>query len=175
MLRKIGIQEIVHETLELDDYFPFNVYWKTPFVFPTQYWRTGDLKESFIEIGINSDSGELLSITSILLPSISYESPTFLNSQKAIDQSGIPVFDMSAWENIKYIDDPIDFQSFFFNGKVTIVFDDTNAVASTLSSEHFTFYFDSNHFLIAFELGNLSEEEILQLSSSIKLNTHCNM
>ncbi|MCR8997411.1 hypothetical protein [Brevibacillus laterosporus] len=46
MLRKIGIQEIVHETLELDDYIPFNVYWKTPFVFPTQYWRTGDLKES---------------------------------------------------------------------------------------------------------------------------------
>ncbi|ERM18776.1 hypothetical protein P615_14775 [Brevibacillus laterosporus PE36] len=82
---------------------------------------------------------------------------------------------MSAWEKIKYIDDPIDFQSFFFNGKVTIVFDDTNAAASTLSSEHFTFYFDSNHFLIAFELGNLSEEEILQLSSSIKLNTHCTM
>ncbi|AYB38171.1 hypothetical protein [Brevibacillus laterosporus] len=168
MLRKIGIQEIVHETLELDDYIPFNVYWKTSFAFPTQYWRTGDLKESFIEIGINSESGELLSITSILLPTVSYESPTFLDGQKDIDQSGIPVFDMSAWENIKYIDDPFDFQSFFFNGRLTIVLDDKKTVASTLSSEHFTFYFDSNHFLIAFELGNLSEEEVLQLSSSIE-------
>jgi len=167
MLPKIGIQEIIHETLVLDDYIPFNVYWKTPFVFPTQYWRTGDLKESFIEIGINSESGELLSITSILLPSVSYECPTFLDSQKDIDQSGIPVFDISAWKNIKYIHDPIDFQSFFFNGKLTIVLDDTNAVASTLSSEHVTFYFDSNQIMIAFELGNLSEEEVLQLSSSI--------
>ncbi|MGG0755072.1 hypothetical protein [Brevibacillus laterosporus] len=146
MLRKIRIQEIEQETLELDDYIPFNVYWKTPFAFPIQYWRTGDLEESFIEIGINSESGELLSITLILLPSVSYESPTFLDSQKDIDQSGIPVFDMSAWENIKYIDDPIDFQSFFINGRLIIVLDDKKTVASTLSSEHFTFYFDSNHF-----------------------------
>lgn len=168
MLRKVGIQEIVHETLELDDHILFNVYWKTPFVFPTQYWRTGDSEESFIEIGINSESGELLFITSILLPSVSYESPTFLDSQKAIEQTGIPVFDMSAWENIKYIDDPINFQAFFFNGRLTIILDDKKTVACTLSSQHFTFYFDSNHFLIAFELGNLSEEEVLQLSSSIE-------
>ncbi|PPA86092.1 hypothetical protein C4A75_05725 [Brevibacillus laterosporus] len=169
MLRKTRIQEIVHETLELDDYIPFNVYWKTPFAFPILYWRTGNFKKTLMEIGINSESGELLSITLTVLHSVSYESPTFLDSQKDIDQSGIPVFDISAWENIKYIDEPIDFRSYFFNGRLTIVLDDKKTVASTLSSEHIKFYFDSNHFLIAFELGNLSEEEVLQL------NTHFNM
>ncbi|WP_231928966.1 hypothetical protein [Brevibacillus sp. SKDU10] len=104
MLRKIRSQELEQETLELDDHIPFNAYWKTPFAFPIQYWRTGDLKESFIEIGINSESGELLSITLLLLPSVFNGSPTFLDGQKAIDQSGIPVFDMSAWEDIKYIE-----------------------------------------------------------------------
>ncbi|MCR8982539.1 hypothetical protein [Brevibacillus laterosporus] len=169
MLRKIRIQEIEHETLELDDYIPFNVYWKTPFAFPIQYWRTGDLEKSLIEMGINSESGELLSITLTMLHSVSYESPIFLHSKKDIDQFGIPVFDISAWENIRFIDEPIDFQSFFFNGRLIIALDDKKTVASMLSSEHIKFYFDSNHFLIAFELGNLSEEEVLQL------NKHCNI
>ena len=48
---------------------PINVNWKNvkeKYIDPITYWRIGDLKKSFFEIGLNSKSGAIGSLTLLL-------------------------------------------------------------------------------------------------------------
>ncbi len=66
MLRVSELSVSVDSEIVVDHYVPLTITWEALSPVSPVYWRSGDLKHSFVEIGVDPRSGNLLSITMTL-------------------------------------------------------------------------------------------------------------
>ena len=93
-------------TVQVDDYIPLSIEWdERNFLIPRVYFRTGNLDTEMLEIGIESDSGKLSSITLVSIEKITFIPQTLQQNQPC--QKGFPVFSLpQSWKEQRYIDAP---------------------------------------------------------------------
>lgn len=72
MLQFSFLSKPLKEDINIDIYIPLNIKWNTnlPLGESNLYWRSGDLKTSLIEIGLEPNNGVINSITLSLLRNI---------------------------------------------------------------------------------------------------------
>ncbi|MCG7409204.1 hypothetical protein MH117_17440 [Paenibacillus sp. ACRRX] len=162
MLKVNGIEnEGFKETIEFDDYVPFNIEWNYSTIKGTKiYWRTGDLKKSLLEIGIDSLSGRISSMTLVTSNTISICEGNLLNNY---DERGVPSFELTGKDTCDYIQ---DFSIKIMNNGISILMfeDDTDII---LKSERISFHIGIDKKLLRIDLLDLTKNEINYFKTSL--------
>lgn len=168
MLNLKLIDNKVSEDIQIDPYIPIKIKfgrWNLANE-ETKYWRTGDFKKSLLEVGIASKSGVIRSITLVEAEHINLDSERIINY--TVDtQSGVPVFDMSSWENSNRIDENGLLQVNFCERCLQIIFSE-NEIRTQVINERVKFGLDVNGGLCFIEVINLSEKEKYELKDSLQ-------
>lgn len=168
MLKLKLIDNKVSEDIQIDPYIPIKIkFGKWNLVNEeTKYWRTGDFKKSLLEVGIASKGGIIRSLTLVEAESINLDSERIINY--TVDtQSGIPVFDLSSWENSNRIDENGFLQVNFCERCLQIIFSD-NEIRTQVVNERVKFGLDENGELCCIEVINLSDKEKYELKDSLQ-------
>ncbi|MBO2946244.1 hypothetical protein JJQ72_20015 [Paenibacillus sp. F411] len=168
MLELINITDECRVTIEFDDYVPLNVEWKHSqgrYNLPLIYWRTGDIRKSLIEIGIDSISGVVCSMT-LVLSSDNSKRNDILDMGEVM--RGCPVFDISSF-NVKYIDYVQSFSVIVLNNAVLINFSDEVAFRN-VGNNDVVFSFDKEDRLQSITVCNLSKEDHAKIKRTLNID-----
>lgn len=164
MLRVLKYQETKEENIEIDMYIPINIEFGSWNISeePTIYWRTGDLKNSLIEIGIGNRKKNIRSITLSIFKNI-YEKEYYFGDDIDIIK-GMPILELESSNNEIYIDEQGILDIFLGNTIVDILFS-KNKPVKCLQNNDINFYIDKNNFIVGLRVNNISKEELFTLRS----------
>ena len=177
MLTLREVIEVVPESIEMDVYVPLRVKWRTNELYRRFFWSTGIGNSSLLEIGIDSFSGIIRSIT------LTYATE-FIVSSDDVGQvhfiEGTPVFDKSIWgpvyelEHAQYYKDyAYEFTTKLSPNKLSIILHDFDSINNmVVKSGRCLFFFNDEKILYKFEVVDLSrcEYKILLDYSNYKKN-----
>ena len=136
----------------------FNGY-TGPLEFAPKYWRTGNFKNTLIEVGVNPTSGELCKIVLTLLPPRRSERAFTKSPPKT---SGVPCVSLSQWKDDKErIDVEQEVIWTLVERELTIVFGSVEtSILKGIVCDRMTFLIDQFQELSGFQVSNLSEQEV---------------
>ncbi|NMM54748.1 hypothetical protein [Paenibacillus aquistagni] len=165
----IKIMEIVNtnfkETLEVDEHVPFNIEWN--YISNRNlkyYWRTGDFKKSLLEIGLDSVTGLIKSMT---LTNLNINSISEDNLPTNFSKLGVPKFDLTQWTSEKYLDYTKDFSVLLMNNGLVISMLDER-VERIVKSDRVLFHMGKDKKLLRIDLINLTTDERHILRNSLR-------
>jgi hypothetical protein len=148
---------------EYTDGFPSGycrTWWEPGRLLPL-YWRTGDFKHSLVSIGLNPMNGSILSVTVTQINKIDLlESQDIIISDSIECCQGIPVCDVSYWNDRRYKDDPKELRFIASINSLTILFDLYPRSLVKYQANNAIFYVDSNNYLYGFTLENISKYDM---------------
>lgn len=154
------------EVIECDYYVPFNIIWEgISNNISGYYWRTGSLEQSFLEIGINSKTGFVKSVT--LLQS---KNNRKVNENLEITYTieGLPTFDLNNWGDNYYYDYPNEFSLLLYKNGLSLYISD-DEVSEVIKSDRLLFHINKNKELSRIDLVNLTFDEIKILVEALKI------
>jgi hypothetical protein len=171
MLQFSFLSKPLKEDINIDIYIPLNIKWNTNLQLGESnlYWRSGDLKTSLIEIGLEPNNGVINSITLSLVSDIDLKEsfPDDIGENIPI-QKGLPAFKISDWPKNGYKNDIKAFKVCLNNnGQLYIFFCNTYKLSSKIISGRVNFGFDEQEYLCFFGINNLSNIEIKQLKDAL--------
>lgn len=113
------------------------------------------MSDSLLEVGLNSETGVIVSVTLINYNSIE-KSGTFNFLDSSNQVKGIPIFDTSSWPFDGYKDEVKSFKIHNINKTVLICFSNDYKPSLKIINNRVSFCFDEQKNLIAIEVSNLS-------------------
>lgn len=147
MLKYKSNSDVIEEGIYFDPYIPLTLHLKKGNInFRSLYWRSGNLIDSLIEFEIDSESGELLSITLVTYSKLIMRAPIFKVDQAKISQ-GIPVFDIEKWSETGYKDEIREFQVYEASDAITVTFLEQEAIQNIVQNNSIEFRFTKDGFL----------------------------
>lgn len=158
MLQLKALNKEINSTLVFDCYLPIEIEFGSWDITKesTLYWRTGDFKKTLLEIGIAETSGILRSIRLVTPPQITMQDFKIFNNTTEL---GLPIFEITGWqEDDYYQDESINFQVYFDNNSLVIVFSKPE-ITLTIINERIRFNFDRDNKLCSIEVINIKEAE----------------
>ena len=166
MLKLLKVDQVVKEKIKVDDYIPIKVVWKELEEYPEPIinWRTGEIDNSFFEIGLSEATGMIRSLTLVSLKEISY-SP-IQNCTNIKEEEGTPVFYIKDKKNDYVIDDFGMLKVQFYNGQLDIIFSDNN-VKKRIISGRIYFYTDNDMNLCKISICSLTDQEKAQVEDTL--------
>lgn len=153
------------ETLEVDEHVPFNIEWN--YISNRNlkyYWRTGDFKKSLLEIGLDSVTGLIKSMT---LTNLNINSISEDNLPTNFSKLGVPKFDLTQWTSEKYLDYTKDFSVLLMNNGLVISMLDER-VERIVKSDRVLFHMGKDKKLLRIDLINLTTDERHILRNSLR-------
>ncbi len=132
--------------------FGESAYWLEP----TIYWRTGDIKNQLIEIGIGKESDTIKEITLVDIKKITQKSFVFPGIQLTL---GIPVFEKNPPTESRVVDEKGPLEMFIDSDKLQIIFSN-NKITSGLRCERVTCLFDQNKNFCGIQVSEISSQEM---------------
>lgn len=168
MLKLINITDECEVTKEFDDYVPFNVEWKhnqSKYRHPLIFWRSGDIMKSLVEIGLDSISGMVRSLTLVLSSENSIINEIFTIGEVT---SGRPVFDISTF-NEHYFDYIQSFSVIVMLNSVIINFSDKEVIRNIGNKGDIVFSFDKKNELQRIIICNVSNEDRIKIQKTLNI------
>ncbi|GFZ32148.1 hypothetical protein CSC2_26740 [Clostridium zeae] len=167
MLNVVKMNSTIAEKIEIDPYVPVKIRWGQWNLVkePTIYWRTGDFKNSLIEIGIASKSGVIRSFTIVHSKDIFLDS-THIEFTKSYVE-GTPMFDLSNWPESGRLDESGIVEIHYNEGELTVILS-KNTVTTKIVSGRIYFGLDTNSNVCAIGICEFSDMEKVQISDTLK-------
>lgn len=167
MLNIVNLKSTITEKIEVDPYVPVKIRWGQwdLTLEPTIYWRTGDFKNSLVEIGIASKSGIIRSFTVVYTKDI-FLGGTQVQWSKS-DEEGTPVFNISEWTESGRLDEN-GLAEIHYNGSELSVLLSRNTITRRVVSGRVCFDLDNTANLCAITVFSLSEDEKIQISDTLE-------
>ncbi len=177
MLQIINISDEIPETIELDDYLPIIVRWGNQdlnlFSRPRLYWSILGEYELF-EIGMDANTQVItvMKIVNIGKNTVKYNSnlgisPTIASSY------GVPIFNIADWSsspnffNENYFREQGSFEIHVNNNHIYIIFSFQDVISQIVSGR-IRFGLNTNNYLCALQIDNLSPEEMVGFLGTLK-------
>ncbi|MEP7731521.1 hypothetical protein [Marinomonas primoryensis] len=127
------------------------------------YWRVGDFESSLIEVGLNKNSGCILSVSLLMFDSVS--DVPFVGSSDLAVEVGMPIFDIEGWPE----DGSLDIQSYFrvfkAEDRLRLMFSDELKPVKIYRNKTVDFCISEMGELIWIEFLSLVESELLETFS----------
>ncbi len=172
MLRIIGRAETIEERVEVGNYVPLTIHWgrsRGPYL----YWRSGDLRRSFHELGLDPSTGHVRSFTLTLVgPSVQSDAREDLSGLPV--HTGCPVFDLrnwppGDWENglARYVDEPQPFVVRITSTSVSVAFADLSDSTNVFRVDRTHFFADAVGYLLGLEVRGLTAHESAVLHTAL--------
>ncbi len=169
MLKLKKLYAVTNIKIEIDYYIPIKVIFgdreKNE---PSIFWRTGNLKNSLIEIGVGKISGNINSIKLVLAPKAIIKSPV-QRFDIENEQIGLPAFEISLeWQNNYTLDEVEDFEIYIINNSLIITFA-SNKIKSKVVNDRVVFCFDKEKQLCSIEIKDFGIDEMNNLKEYLKI------
>lgn len=169
MLRISELSVSVDSEIVVDQYVPLTITWEALTPVSPVYWRTGDLKHSLIEIGIDPRSGHLSSITMTLIgPEVEQTTITAPDSLGAVEV-GHPICDIGAWGSDVYVDCAASLRVHLFGDALRVLFGGQQ-IASSIVDGSVRFYLSLDRELIGFGIDCLSDGARARLADALTVH-----
>lgn len=152
-------------TLDGDYYVPITAHASTRPKGETAALRYGDYKHSLLEIMFDAENG---AVTWLAMPS--WKTPQEGVFSELVQRSGVPVIEPPTrkWEGPagwRRIDCPQDFALVLSGRTLRVLFDDGGVPVEAIGGERVSFLADAKQRLVGLELRDLTEQEILWITS----------
>ncbi len=144
------------------------VTWPTSLTESPRYWRTGDFRQSLLEIGVHPHTGRLLSITLVNIPRLGTLEPEEMAYDEAatLITDQIPLFDLAAWsEGSPFVDEPNNLRARIGYNRLTIDWGDTPSGNYAIQSGRCFMGIGDHYALIGLHLNPLSDAEITAIQN----------
>lgn len=157
MLQIKTLSSCIPIAVEFDPYTAININFGSwdPWLEATAYWRTGDLKEQLIEIGIATEKAIIRSITLVLIKKIIIKDKIF---PKIHLETGIPVFEKLNYDKNLLFDEVGPIEMYVGTDKLQVLFS-LNTITLGLVCDRVICLFDNNKNFCGFEVNNITSEE----------------
>lgn len=170
LLKLYGLEECNECHIEFDYYVHYSVeiYSKryTQVNEKNVYWRTGDIDQSLVEIGIDSRTGVLRNLTLTAVKN------AILGDVIVIDNrimEGIPVFDISMIPEKGIYDCVKDFHVFLGKEAISTIIGEIDKCRTLIRFGRIDIGFDLEDYITHVTVNNLTADEYAELKESLKL------
>ncbi|WP_298772961.1 hypothetical protein [uncultured Shewanella sp.] len=158
MLNIISIKE-PEEIQVLDSgYVPFIAEFKKQKISVPLYWRTGNFKDTLIEIAINPDSGCISEISIVMLKSIS--SIADIHLDELLIESFLPIIDVTGWPEDRFLDVESDFEVYGSHKYLRVMFFKKEKITKIYRSFSVDFLVGKGDKLIGIGVAGVNIKEI---------------
>jgi len=123
------------------------------------YWRTGNLKQTLIEIGFGKAYGTIRSITLICKPKVQIKND-YQNNDAIIKKFGLPEFKTGKWKKSFYCRDEIGDFFMSINDNNLIITFSQHPIKFKVINNRIVFSFNRNKKLCSIEIQNLNTDEL---------------
>lgn len=152
--------------VEIDYYIPFIISLKTETLYePKVCWRTGNFKNSLLEISIDQKTGILREIT-LTLVNMAHFVDTVLDCVHIVEK-GTPVFRLEGDLKNNLCDQEVDFEVYFNMEFVKVDFGNRSQPVKYIELERVLFGFDKKERLISVIIKDLTTDEYRELLDSM--------
>lgn len=160
MLKIISSTKVENSSLEIDHYIPLSFRcFEAASVTPI-YWRTGDLRESLIELKLNIDNGAIFSVTTTLLPHFTESTSNKWDSGADIIEE-LPLCDTSHWSNEQFNDEKTaNLIIHLIGNSISIWLNAHRKIKLFYKVNRLLFGVDDNNTLCLLRFDDLTESEI---------------
>ena len=165
----INNQFLINDKIFIDEYLPIKIVLKTTEQGEEKiYYQYIDKNDSIIEIKIENKTYQILDINFVGINQVNEYNSLF---DTTVDDTtcGIPIFDKSIFKKNYYVTDNSGFEIYRSNANkaIYVKFSNQNHVKEIKTSNHLTFYLDSNNKLISLMINGFSNTEWKELVSAI--------
>lgn len=142
------------EMIETDYYIPISINWEyeSNVLINNFYWRMRTSNDSLIEIALNSENGNLISVTLIQFNDKLERIPDISGSDNQDLEVGLPTFDISGWHHSGYVDIEEDFKIYMKSNSILISFVYSTKECRVVKNKNVIFRFDRNEILLSIEI-----------------------
>ncbi|ENQ3107218.1 hypothetical protein ACEOWJ_003289 [Bacillus cereus] len=167
MLKLVDLIDIQKCNIEIDYYVPFSVEIgeQKTYVENKVYWRTGNIQNSLLEIGLGEKTGTLRSITLTAVNQSKLEEMP-LQEIKVIE--GNPIFDISMI-NGNIFDYKAEFNVYLGENDITILLGSVDKTKTIVEINRVEMGFNSEEELQFIKIKELVKEEYSELKASLNL------
>ena len=166
MLRVISSIDVKGCTLEAGDYVPISFRCQEVASPTPLYWRTGDFKNSLIEVGLNQNSGAICRVTITLIGS--YSRTRIEDAVEATDvHRGIPICEISDWSGDRFKDEPFAFTTFIGEDSVSIWVAPEATLKSTYEIGGVCFITDGEGYLRLLQFKGINRSKLDQVTKTV--------
>lgn len=159
------IKDISKYELNVDYYIPISIKFNNSNnIF---YWRTGNFKNSLLEIGIDSKTGELISITLVSINNVELINEPFHIQTALIN--GIPSFKCTFNMNNKLYDIKEEIYVFLNKRYIFLQIGKMKDVKKSVCLGNIYLMFNNKDILCSFLINNLSNDEYQVLKNNFNL------
>lgn len=152
--------------VKIDYYIPFTISLKTETLYePKICWRTGNFKNSLLEISIDQKTGILREITLILVNRVHFVD-TVLDCAPIVEK-GTPVFRLEGDLKNGLCDQEVDFDVYLNMEFVKVDFGNGSQPVKLIELERVLFGFDKKERLISVIIKDLTTDEYRELLDSM--------
>jgi hypothetical protein len=156
MLTVLGSVPVRQFSLKIDEYVPFSFRCMDITTAAPLYWRTGDFKQSLIEVGLDPVSGVLCTIKVPLLGQISL-TPSRCTEPSRQATIELPVCD---WPKNRFKDEPCDLHTTIGNGFVSIQFTQPMDIEKTFQIDRLAIHVSPKGEICGITFFDLTEDEL---------------
>lgn len=166
MLKVKEINILKKVSIKYDIYIPISICLDESDinVEPMIYWRIGDLKKNFVEIGIQKKSKEICSLTVIICENIC-ENKELDISYKSISDGCLKIV-QGCGDEKTYIDCPMDIWIYISKGKLFIAFEKIKEV-KCVRNDNIEFLLDEESNLCGVIIKEISEKDMNVIKDSL--------
>lgn len=154
--------------IEIDYYVPITITVGAGSYFSEKiYWRTGNFKNSLIEISIEKEKGTLKDITLVAVNEVYLID--FPENECEKKQIGVPLFMLDGNTRNGFCDQIIDFFVYLSPKDITIKFQKEIRPVKCVQLGRVRFSFDKEEKLICITVFDLSDYEYCELKAGMKI------
>jgi hypothetical protein len=153
-------------SVNIDPYVPLQAQWGTSDS-PLVYWRTGDLSRTLLELGIDSRTGVIRSLTLVLPGRVGLARPTDTLAGMA-SVPGLPVTDILGAREM-YLDEPDSLLVLRGRGRLVFVMGERRPIHRVITAGRVRFGADASGRLAIIEVADLEPGEEKSLREGLAL------
>lgn len=174
MLKVVGISEFKSETLDLNGYtLTLRLNRLQPF--GHVFWRTGNFRDSILEIGLNDESHaiEVVKIVNIQRSWVSSEEIVDFSNPQLSKQEGLPIMQWT-WDkpSPRVMNENGFFTIHISEKHLSIQIGSASVISKTLVAQRTMFGVDDAGNLVAIQITNLQPKEIAVVRSTFERTSH---
>lgn len=165
MLEVTGISKVLTENITVDDYTPLKIRWGE--LTPRLYWRTGNIKTSLLELGLDKATHTICGLT-VTLPDKVIKSSEMQISKEISTIEGLPKckIEEQLYEG-NCLDYPATFEIHLHKTGVFLLLAFDKEIKYRIVAERVNFYLDENKSLSLIAVEDLSASEMNRLIASL--------
>lgn len=166
MLEVTGVSKLLTENITIDDYTPLKIRWGE--LTPRLYWRTGNIKTSLLELGIDRATHTICGL-SVTLPDKVIKSSEIQIPQEISTIGGLPKCEINEEQLDKgnCLDNPAPFEIHLYKTRVFLLLAFNQEIKYKIAAERVNFYLDKNRKLSLIAVDDLSTSEMSCLITSL--------